>query len=171
MAPPPKPLRSDMKIYKSPVYPALMIHVPVADGGRRPVKASGGYFNVPDDLTDGFEAVVAERPQYRIEYVGTGAEPESDATQPTDAEGSENGIVVQPEPVSESEKNPEMATVETLEQLNVGQLKERLEGLGLPTDGRKAVLVKRLADATNTSTGLGDDESSDADDADAGDDE
>lgn len=163
-----------MKTYKTPLYPALMARLP--GEGRRNVKAAGGYFNVADEDVADFEKFIAARPHYRIVAVedttdrgpvggSTDGETVVPAPDPemTTADGSEHGIVIQPEPTSESELHPERVSVEMLEQLNVPTLKERLEGLGLATDGRKAVLVKRLADATNTPAGLGDGTTDDAD--------
>lgn len=176
-----------MKTYKSPVYPALMVRLP--GEGRRSVKAAGGYFNVEDDDVPAFEALMAKRPHYRIREVhadlgrqiggqadetGTVAPaPESDvddeidaaddAADAADADGSEHGIVVQADGVTDVERHPEMVSIEMLEALNVPTLRARLEERGLPTDGRKAVLVKRLADATNTPTGLGDNVTDDPD--------
>lgn len=180
-----------MKTYKTPVYPALAVRLP--GEGRRTVKAAGGFFNVADEDVADFEAVMAKRPHYRItaveappaedrapigaatdgrEVVPTTEADEIDteidatddaADEVTDADGSEHGIVVQPEPISESERHPETVTVEMLEQLNVPTLRERLEAKGLPSDGRKAVLVQRLAEATDTPTGVSDGSTDDAD--------
>ena len=139
-----------MKTYRSPIYPALMIRLP--GDGRRSVKASGGYFNVEDDDVEAFEKVIAARPEYRIAPVdGNG-----NVTIPADAAGvSTFGLetarsVKQPEPVSEIEVHPEMASEPIdLDKLNVPELRERLEGLGLDSTGRKAVLVERLQAASD----------------------
>lgn len=155
-----------MKVYKSPVYAALMIHIPGPNGERAgSVKAAGGFFNVPDSLVDGFEAVIAERPHYKIEYVGTAADP-VESTAVTTTEGAEHGAVVPPESLTDAEKHPEKVTVESLEQLKVPELDARLEKLGLPTDGLKADKIVRLAEATNTATGQNDEDDADNDDAD-----
>lgn len=150
-----------MKIYKTPLYPALMARLP--GEGRRNVKAAGGYFNVADEDVADFEAFVAQRPHYQISAVASDPAPSDEPGDAVDPVGSEHGVVVQPEPITESERHPEQVTVESLDSLTVPVLRERLQGLGLDDQGRKAVLVKRLADATNTATGLGDDVTDDAD--------
>ena len=149
-----------MNIYRSPLYPALMIRLP--GDGRRNVKASGGIFNVAERDVEDFEAIIAKRPHYKIELVSTAnAEPATDSSLEVTEETADT--VVQPEPMSESELEPEKVTVESLEALNVPVLRERLQGLGLPDDGRKAVLVKRLADAMDLDAADADDGTNDSD--------
>lgn len=165
-----------MKTYRTPLYPALAVRLP--GGDRRTVKAAGGYFNVKDEDVADFEAIMAKRPHYRVTAVdapeqrgpiggstadGETVVPAPDAAEVADADGSEHGVVVQPEPVSLSNLHPELVSVEMLEQLNVPTLKARLEERGLATDGRKAVLIQRLAEATNTPTGVSDGTTDDPD--------
>jgi hypothetical protein len=151
-----------MKIYRTPLYPALMVRLP--GPARRSVKASGGYFNVPDEDVESFEKFIAARPQYQIvESEGSVLPGTRTATtgpvnpyDPASADGAPQGVQTAPEPMSDSERNPEKVKVESLENLTVPTLRARLAGLGLPSDGGKTTLVKRLADATDTPTGLGD---------------
>lgn len=151
-----------MKTYRSPVYPALMINI----GDGRKAKAAGGYFEVEDEDVDAFEAIIKERPQYRIVEQARGRGPETDegavSGTLTTASGDPHGTVKQPEPMSESEMHPENVSIETLDSLKVPELRERLEKLGLDSTGRKAVLVNRLAEATNTPTGDPEPEDDDA---------
>ena len=163
-----------MNTYRSPVYPALMINL----GDGRKVKAAGGYFEVEDEDVSRFEEIMRERPQYRIVQQSRESRRDEGVTgtmtsldgepAPTTAAGDPHGTVTQPEPMSAAERHPELVTVETLEALNVPTLRERLQGLGLDDTGRKAVLVRRLAEATNTPTGDDATEGEDSDDEDLG---
>ena len=157
-----------MNIYRTPLYPALMIRLP--GDGRRNIKASGGLFNVADEDVEAFEKVVAERPHYKIELVSRQEDqPEqsgqisADGTVTLQTAAGEVDSVVQPEAISESEREPEKVTLAEIESRNVPTLQERLQGLGLPDDGRKAVLVKRYADAIGVAPATGDDSTNDAD--------
>lgn len=151
-----------MNIYRSPLYPALMVRLP--GDGRRNIKASGGVFNVADADVEAFEAFIAARPHYQITLTGT-QEEQPDAASATSLETTTDntGTVTPPEPMSESEKHPELVSVESIEALNVPTLQERLQGLGLPFDGRKAVLVKRYADALGIDAADADDSTNDPD--------
>lgn len=138
-----------MKTYRSPVYPALTMKLPEAG---KSVKASGGYFNVDDENVEEFESLIAKRRHYRIVPVEENPKV-IDAPVESIPTTAADGIVVQPEPISESERHPENVQVESLEQLKVPELKERLEALGLSTEGLKNDLIERLAAATDVPDG------------------
>lgn len=157
-----------MNIYRSPLYPALMIRLP--GDGRRNIKASGGLFNVASEDVEAFEALIAERPHYKIELVGTQEDIEEqhgvitdDGSQTLNVDSTKVDSVTQPEPMSISERWPELVSVESIEALNVPTIQERLRDAGLPDDGRKAVLVQRLADALGLAAASADDRTNDAD--------
>ena len=138
-----------MKTYESPVYPALWLRLPKSGST---VKATGGYFNVNDADVAEFEEIVAKRPHYKVKAADA-AEPVAGEheTTPTD-----HGTVTQPEPMTDVERRPEGAKIEQLEQLKVPELQARLEAMGLSTEGKKAALIQRLAEATGAPVATGD---------------
>jgi hypothetical protein len=153
-----------MQTYRSPVYPALMVKLPGET--RRDVKASGGYFQVEDEDVEAFEAFIATRPHYRItpaDAPGPWNERRVVSPDATDDEASDalseeeqaaaeaarvaDNAVTQPEAITDIERHPENVAEENLDSFSIEELQAILTEMGLETNGRKAVLIKRIVAA------------------------
>lgn len=147
-----------MKTYRTPIYPALMLRV-----GSKNVKASGGLFEIEDEDVEAFEALVAQRPHYRIRaYPETDTSPDPDELgivemrrqgldepDPVPVAGAEHGLQTRDEPMSESERHPENAKVRTVDSMTPQELGKALMDRKLPTTGDIPALRERLAAALN----------------------
>lgn len=161
-----------MKVYRTPIYPALMVKL-----GEKSIKASGGLFDIEDEDVAAFEKFIAKRPHYRITpYAGdpnTSPDPDNLGERELIRQNggvlpepvpNPHGEVTQPEPISASERQPEIVeTPESLANYSNDYLRAQLTERGLPAGGNHSQLVQRLADAMELQTG-GPDASDDDDD-------